>query len=107
MLKRFEYLQQLLSESPNDAFLHFAMAKELEKQGNKDEALNYYLKLKTLDPNYVGLYYHLGKLYESLTREEMAIQTYKQGILVSKNAGDQHAAGELAAALLNLDDPDD
>ncbi len=107
MINRFQYLQQLLEASPTDSFLLFAMAKECEGQGEASNALDYYLRLQEADPNYVGLYYHLGKLYENLGNDQKAILTYKKGIDISRNAGDQHAASELSGALLNLADPDD
>jgi hypothetical protein len=34
-----------------------------------------------------------------------AILTYKQGIEISRQAGDRHAMSELQGALLNLEDP--
>lgn len=107
MINRFQYLQQLLESSPNDSFVLFAIAKEYEGRGDSANALSFYLRLLEADPNYVGLYYHLGKLYESMANDEKAIQTYKQGIRISRQAGDQHAAGELNGALLNLADPDE
>jgi len=64
-----------LEASPDDSFLLFAIAKEHEKAGATDEALEYYLKLTATDPDYVGTYYHLGKLYEEedmkITRTEI------------------------------------
>lgn len=107
MANRFEYLTSLLESSPQDSFLLFALAKECEKMNNPDGALEYYLRLVSADPDYVGLYYHLGKLYEQKQQPENAIQAYRQGIAVSKKAGDHHAASELTGALLNLEDPDE
>ncbi len=107
MIKRFQYLQQLLEASPNDSFVLFALAKEYEGQGDSSKTLEFYLRLKEADPNYVGLYYHLGKQFEKMEDYPNAIHAYKEGIEVSKKAGDRHAANELAGALLNLEDPDE
>ncbi len=107
MTDRFQYLQQLLAASPEDSFVLFALAKECEGRDEGPKALEFYLRLQEADPNYVGLYYHLGKLYEKMEDHPKAAQTYKQGIEVSKKAGDRHAASELAGALLNLEDPDE
>ncbi|HOY06002.1 MAG TPA: tetratricopeptide repeat protein [Saprospiraceae bacterium] len=106
MSKRLEQLTTLLESAPNDAFLLFALAKEHETLHNAPEALAFYLRLLKTDPGYVGLYYHLGKLYEQQQDFDNAIQTYKQGIEVSKKAGDRHAMSELNGALLNLEDPE-
>lgn len=107
MTDRRQRLLQLLESSPADSFLLFALAKEFEAAGEKSQALEYYMQLQQSDPGYVGLYYHLGKLYESREDYTNAIQTYKNGIAISRKAGDQHAASELAGALLNLEDPDE
>lgn len=107
MTNRLQYLEQLHEASPQDAFVLFALAKEYE--GNRDDAqaLSFYLRLKEVDPAYVGLYYHLGKLYERADDLPNAIETYKQGIEASKLAGDRHAMSELQGALMNLTDLDE
>ena len=107
MTNRFQYLQKLLEAAPNDSFVLFAIAKEHEGQGDTAKALEFYHRLQNVDPNYVGLYYHLGKLFERLEDDTNAIQTYKQGIEISRKAGDLHAASELVGALLNLEDTDE
>ncbi len=106
MSQRLQQLTQLLESAPNDAFVLFAVAKEHEGLHNDAEALAFYLRLLETDPGYVGLYYHLGKLYEKQQTFDQAIQTYKQGIEISKKAGDRHAMSELNGALLNLEDPE-
>lgn len=107
MSDRRQRLLQLLESSPADSFLLFALAKEFESAGDQAQAFDFYLKLQHSDPAYVGLYYHLGKLYEKQGDFSNAVQTYKTGIEISRKAGDQHAAAELAGALLNLEDPDE
>lgn len=104
---RLEQLQAFLANSPNDAFILFAIAKEHEKLNNKQEALEYYLELQQQDPDYVGLYYHLAKLYEVLEQPQKAWDTYNAGMAVAREIGDQHALSELAGARLNLGDEDD
>ncbi len=104
MSNRLQSLQQLLESTPDDSFLLFAIAKEHEKLSDNDQALAYYLQLIEKDPNYVGVYYHLGKLYEQLEQWEKALDTYTSGMQVARQAGDQHALSELAGAKLNLED---
>ena len=103
-------LDQLLAfhkESPTDSFILFALAKEYEKQSALEKALQYYQQLTSDHPDYVGTYYHLGKLYERLDQAATAFQTYKDGMAVAKKIGDQHALGELAGAKLALGDDED
>lgn len=104
---RLDQLHQLLSESPDDSFLLFALAKEYEKQEDWQEALSWYLRLLKQDAAYLGTYYHLGKLYEKLDQPQKARSTYTQGMETARQQGDQHALSELAGARLALGDEDD
>ena len=96
-----------LESSPGDSFILFAIAKEYEKMEDSEQALEYYLKIRENDPNYVGLYYHLGKLYEKTGEVNTAFATYKAGMAVARQLGDQHALSELAEAKLMLGDEED
>ncbi|MGK0391251.1 MAG: tetratricopeptide (TPR) repeat protein [Maribacter sp.] len=107
MSDRLELLKSMLEKSPKDSFLLFAIAKEYEGLGENKAALDFFLNLKESQPDYVGLYYHLGKLYEKNDEIETAFFTYKDGMEVAKAAGDQHALSELAGAKLFLGDDDD
>lgn len=104
---RLEQLMTFLESSPNDSFILFAIAKEYEGLGEEDKALDYYLQLSQKDPDYIGTYYHLGKLYERKEDFLKAFQTYKTGMGIAQKAGDQHALSELAGAKLNLGDDED
>ncbi|MEM8527167.1 MAG: tetratricopeptide repeat protein [Bacteroidota bacterium] len=101
---RLKQLQDFLVDSPNDPFLLFAMAKEYEKLEATDEALSYYLKLTREHPDYVGTYYHLGRLQVTFGKYEAALNTYEKGMEVAKAAGDRHAYSELVGAKLEIED---
>lgn len=103
MSKRLQYLQELSESAPNDAFVLFALAKEYEGLQDTGQALGFYLRLKASDPTYVGLYYHLGKLYEAMEEGDKALAVYAEGIGVAQAAGDLHALSELKGAKLNLE----
>ncbi|MNE26000.1 Tetratricopeptide repeat protein [compost metagenome] len=107
---RLEQLKQYLLNEPDDSFLKYAIATEYIKLEQLDEALNYFTELVTTDENYVGTYYHLGKLYEKLNKKDDAESTYKKGLMIARKAGNMHAASELQQALnavLGLDYEDD
>ena len=104
MSNRIDMLLKMHEESPEDTFVLFALAKEHQSLHETAVALDYYKKLLSVDKDYVGAYYHLGKLYESLQQIEDAIKTYKLGIQVANAAGDHHAKSELAGALMNIDE---
>lgn len=96
----------MLENMPTDSFTLFAIAKEHEKSGEANLALEFYERLRTADPDYVGLYYHLGKLHERNGNPERALDVYRKGMEVAKKSGDFHALSELAGARLEIDDED-
>lgn len=104
MSDRLNTLKAFLEENPEDTFILFALAKEYEKQEKPKISLEYYLKLKSVDKSYIGLYYHLGKLYERLDQSDKAKITYKEGVLLAKSKSDFHAASELSGALSMLEE---
>ena len=106
-MSRLDQLFDLLKAQPNEPFLLFAIAKEYEKASDNDKALEFYLNLKETTPQYVGTYYHLGKLYERLQQPEMAFLTYKKGMEIAKQEGDMHAYSELSGAKMSIDDDDE
>jgi len=94
---RLEKLLEFLKNEPNDAFLKYALATEYLRINQTDKALEYYEDLLNNYPNYIGTYYHLGKLYEALNRKQDAITTYETGMKVTKEQRDNHAFSELQA----------
>lgn len=100
---RLEILLQMLADDINNSFVRYALAKEYEYCGNDDMAVEQFKILMSNDPYYVGLYYHLGKLYEKNDQNTLAIDIYKEGISVSKKIKDFHSLSELNTALVNLE----
>lgn len=100
---RLALLLQFHEEDPNDPFTRFAIAQEYLKRGESDQALTFYETLTIDHPDYVGTYYHLGKLYEGLGRKERAISTYRVGIETAQRLRDFHARAELQDALLKAE----
>ncbi len=107
MSERLNQLIDFLTDSPNDPFLKYAIATEYLKLGHTDDALRYYEDLRGNHPEYVGTYYHLGKLYEALDRKEDAIAVYEAGISAARNKRDMHALSELQAVYRSATGTDD
>ncbi len=105
MSERLQQLKQFLSQSPGEPFLLFAIAKELENI-DEDKAVLAYRELQALHPDYVGLYYHLGKMYEKKQDFDNAIAIYDAGINSARLQNDRHAQSELMAAKAELSDDD-
>ena len=99
-------IEKMLEENPTDSFLNYAAALEFNKNGNKTQAINVICKVLSNDPEYLGGYYQLGKLYEETTQPQKAIETYKKGKEIAKQQNDTKTLGELSEALLNLEDED-
>jgi tetratricopeptide (TPR) repeat protein len=107
---RLEKLLEFLKNEPNDEFLKYALATEYLRLNETDKALMYYEDLVNNHPGYVGTYYHLGKLYETLNRKEDAVKTYETGMKVAREKRDNHAFSELQSVynqLTGLYDGDD
>ncbi|MEZ4699866.1 MAG: tetratricopeptide repeat protein [Rhodothermales bacterium] len=99
-MSRLDSLLGFLREDPNDTFTLFAIASEFRKLGDDEQALAYFNRLAEHHPDYVGTYYHLGKLLESLHRAEEAIAVYTRGIRKAEELRDFHARAELQDALM-------
>jgi tetratricopeptide (TPR) repeat protein len=100
---RLAKLREFYEEDPEDPFTRFALAQEHLKAGNPDEALAFFEELVETDPDYVGTYYHLGKLYERLDRTDDALDTYEQGIAVAREQKAQKDLSELQDAKLKAE----
>lgn len=103
-INRLEQLLEFFKNEPQDPFLKYALATEYLRLNNHEKALWFYLDLVKQHPDYIGTYYHLGKLYEQLQQAEEALKIYEQGIEVAKKIKDQHALNELLGVYNSLQD---
>ncbi|WP_316814856.1 tetratricopeptide repeat protein [Pedobacter nyackensis] len=94
LIKLLDFLQS----DPNDPFVLYALATEYNSVNDTEKALQYYLKLINEHPNYVGTYYHLGKLYQKTGEMELALDIYQKGMIAARNKKDMHAFSELQGA---------
>ncbi|MBK7223005.1 MAG: tetratricopeptide repeat protein [Saprospiraceae bacterium] len=99
---RLEMLLGLWDEHMPDSFVLFAIAKEYEALGNSPAAISHYEKLRQIDPEYTGLYYHLAAIYAEEGKAEKALECYDEGIAIASRQGDQHAKSELMNARQNF-----
>jgi len=107
---RITRLLEFLKSEPNDPFLNYALATEYLVLGESNLALTYFEGLIKNHSDYIGTYYHLGKLYETLGRKEEAIATYQNGIEVATKQQNTHARSELQAvyqSAMGIDYEDD
>jgi Tfp pilus assembly protein PilF len=101
-MSRIDQINTFLETSPNDNFLHHALALEYIKLGDEATAKGLFEEILKRDPAYIGSYYHLAKLLERTNDTPAAIQWYEKGMEAAKTAGDNHAYNELRAAYEEL-----
>ena len=103
MLNRKERILTMLESDPENDFLLFALAKELENENLIEEAINTYRQLIRIHPNYIGTYYHLAKILQINLNTEEAILAIKNGIDQAKALKDLHALAELQNLLNDIE----
>lgn len=101
-MDKIERLNEYIQSDPTDSFLVHALALEKIKKGEDAEARKLFEEILTREPEYVGSYYHLGKLLERTGEPTLALEWYQKGMEVAKIAGDKHAYNELQAAYEDL-----
>jgi len=101
-MDRLQLLHTLLADQPQDPFLNHALALEEIKAGRDASARQVFEALLSRNPEYVGSYYHLGKLLERMGEESTALVVYERGMEAARRQRDDHALGELRGAYDNL-----
>ncbi len=100
---RREQIEALLAEEPNDAFLRYGLAMEHRSEGNLDKAVASFRELLQLAPDYVPGYLMAAQLLAQVGEEDEACLVLRKGILVARQVGDEHAAGEMTSLLATLE----
>lgn len=94
----------MLEKEPNDSFLNYALAIELEKENKIPEAISLLEKILARNENYLGAYYKLGKLYETANEKQKAKQVFFHGAEVARIQKNIKALAELNEALEMLEE---
>jgi tetratricopeptide (TPR) repeat protein len=100
---KIKQLAQQIKNNPGDSFSKFALALEFRKQGEFKRSRILFEDILSNDPDYVGVYYHLGKLYEALDRLGDAQSLYQKGITVASEQNEKRTEKELKEALQQLE----
>jgi tetratricopeptide (TPR) repeat protein len=99
---KIKQLARQIKNNPGDSFSKFALALEFRKEGEFKKARILFEDILSSDPDYVGVYYHLGKLYEALDRLTDAKKLYEKGIEVADEQKETRTKSELKEALQQL-----
>ena len=100
---RLTQLFALLSDQPQEIFLHYAIASEYKKVQNWDEAAAWFLRTLALNPSYIAAYYQLAEVYEANGQRSEAKAAYETGIIHAQAAKDLKSISEFKNALMNLE----
>jgi tetratricopeptide (TPR) repeat protein len=96
---RMQKLLGMIERDAGDPFLLFAMGMEHKKLGQTAEAVEWFRKTLAKDPGYAVAYHQAALAYEDAGNIDEAKRLYREGIAAARRKGDEHAAGEMEAAL--------
>ncbi len=72
---------------PESAEAHLARARELEKKGDVDAAIDEYISALEIDPGSAATNHHVGALLEKQDERELAFEYYKSATELMQKSG--------------------
>lgn len=102
-MSRREQLEAMLVESPDDTFLRYALAMELENESEHERSLELHRGLMAQEPPYVPSFFMSGQQLANLDRIDEARQMLEKRIEQANIQNELHAAGEMRQFLESLD----
>lgn len=103
-LSRINMLLSLLANEPNDVFSNYALAIEYAAENDFEKAEKQFLKVLTIDKEYLPCFYQLGQVSEKMNRVEKALDYYKHGLEIAKKQVNNKAINEINEAIWMLED---
>jgi tetratricopeptide (TPR) repeat protein len=104
-MTRREKIEAMLADDPDDTFLRYSLAMELDKEGNHDASLAAFAELTHDSPPYVPAFFMAGQQLVRIGRIDEAKQVLRDGIAAANAAGDAHAEREMREFLVSLESP--
>jgi tetratricopeptide (TPR) repeat protein len=99
---RISKLLAFAQSRPQDPFPRYALALEHRNAGDHAQAWAVFERLLADHPDYTAGYLHAGNALVALARREEAREVWRRGVQACIAKGDQHARGELEAALADM-----
>ncbi|MEO8596343.1 MAG: tetratricopeptide repeat protein [Candidatus Solibacter sp.] len=96
---RLDILKSMVEQNPTDTFARYGLAMEYRNSGDPEAAVSEFRNLMANHPDYTPAYYHGGQTLERLGRTDEARGVYQEGLEACARSGNQHALGEMQAAL--------
>jgi len=101
-MDRIAMLQEILDQSPDDAFARYGLALEYSNSGQTDQALAQFGTLLTKHPDYTAGYFMAAQTLAKAERTDEAKKMLTDGIASARRTGNQHALSEMEAMLETL-----
>jgi predicted Zn-dependent protease len=101
-MDRLAMLNEILSQSPDDAFARYGLAMEYSKAGEVERALEEFGKLLSTHPEYTAGYFMAAQTLVSANRVDEAKKMLVNGISSARRTGNSHAQSEMTAMLDEL-----
>lgn len=97
-------IEVMLADDPQDVFLRYSLALEMEAAGEWEAGLEILEQLARETPPYVPAYHMAAQHLLKRERIADARRALREGIEVARGQGEAHAAGEMAELLMSLGD---
>ncbi len=102
-MSRREKIEAMLVDEPDDVFLRYSLAMELDKEGEHERSLAEYQRLTGESPPYVPAFFMAAQQLARLDRSDEAADVLRSGIAAAHIEGNAHAAAEMGEFLASLD----
>jgi predicted Zn-dependent protease len=99
---RREKIEAMLKEDPQDVFLRYSLALEMESAGEWEAGLEILEQLARETPPYVPAFQMAAQHLIAHERVDDARRALREGIEAARAQGKAHAAGEMAELLMSL-----
>ena len=101
-MSRRQKLEALLADDPDDVFLRYGLALELDKEGDHEASLARLGELQARNLPYVPAFFMAAQQLVRLDRIDEARAKLREGIEHARTQGDAHAASEMSEFLASL-----
>ena len=99
---RREKIEALLQQEPEDQFLRYGLAVELDNEARHEESLALFQGLMADQPPHVPSFLRGAQLLVNMDRVAEARAVLRDGIEIARQQGELHAAGEMGELLASL-----
>jgi tetratricopeptide (TPR) repeat protein len=101
---RIAFLINELRSTPNDLFFNYALGLEYDGSSNYRGAVEQFLKVLSIDAEYLAAFYQLGKAYEHIGNSAEALDFLRRGLEIARRKRDAKSVNEFEEAIFLLED---